>query len=149
MKVILKKDVKGTGKAGQIVDVSDGFARNRLIPGGLALEANNKNVRIHERELANAAEKAAAEKAAAQKLAAQLTAKGVVIKTKVGEGGKLFGSITSMDIAKAISEQTGCDIDKKKIVLDKPIKETGNTEVEVRIYPEVTAKVKIRIEGSK
>jgi len=147
MEVILKKDVKGTGKEGDIVKVSDGFARNKLIPGGFAVEATDANKRAIAREKAKAAERFAAEKEAAEKLAKKLTAAPVVVKTRVGDNGKLFGSITSMDIAQAVSEQLGTEIDKKKIVLDKPIKETGIFDVGVKLFTDVTAKVKVRIEG--
>ena len=147
MEVILKKDVKGTGKEGDVVKVSDGFARNKLIPGGLAVEATEANKRAIAREKARAAEKFAQDKEAAEKLAAQLTAAPVVVKTKVGDNGKLFGSITSMDIAQAVSEQLGTEVDKKKIVLDKPIKETGETEVTVKLFQDVSAKVRVVIEG--
>ncbi|MBQ6388019.1 MAG: 50S ribosomal protein L9 [Mogibacterium sp.] len=149
MEVILKKDVKGTGKEGQIVKVSDGFARNKLIPGGLAIEATPANKKAFEREKARAAEKLAQERAEAEKFAAKLRGRGVVVKTKVGDKGKLFGSITSMDIAQAIQEQTGEEIDRRKIILDKPIKETGTTEVEIKVFQDITAKVKVRIEGGK
>lgn len=147
MEVILKKDVKGTGKEGDIVKVSDGFARNKLIPGGFAVEATEANKRAIAREKAKAAEKYAQDRESAEKIAAKLTAAPVVVKTKVGDNGKLFGSITSMDIAQAINEQLGTEIDKKKIVLDKPIKETGITEVSVKLFQDVAAKVKVRIEG--
>ena len=147
MEVILKKDVKGTGKEGDIVKVSDGFARNKLIPGGFAVEATDANKRAIAREKAKAAEKFAADKEAAEKLAKKLTAAPVVVKTRVGDNGKLFGSITSMDIAQAVSEQLGTEIDKKKIILDKPIKETGVFDVGVKLFTDVTAKVKVRIEG--
>ena len=147
MEVILKKDVKGTGKEGDIVKVSDGFARNKLIPGGFAVEATDANKRAIAREKAKAAERFAAEKEAAEKLAKKLTAAPVVVKTRVGDNGKLFGSITSMDIAQAVSEQLGTEIDKKKIALDKPIKETGVFDVGVKLFTDVTAKVKVRIEG--
>ena len=149
MQVILKKDVKGTGKEGDIVKVSDGFARNKLIPSGMAIEATEANKRAIAREKANLAEKIAAEKAAAEALARKLALKPVVVKTKVGDGGKLFGSITSMDIAQAVKEQTGNEVDKKKIVLDKPIKEVGTTQVEVKLYQDVAAKIEVRIEGGK
>ena len=147
MEVILKKDVKGTGKEGDIVKVSDGFARNKLIPGGFAVEATDANKRAIAREKAKAAERFAAEKEAAEKLAKKLTAAPVVVKTRVGDNGKLFGSITSMDIAQAVSEQLGTEIDKKKILRDKPIKETGVFDVVVKLFTDVTAKVKVRIEG--
>lgn len=146
MLVILQKDVKGTGKKGEIVKVSDGFANNRLIPGGFAIPATDKNVRSVEKQKKVIAQKQAEEKAAAETAAAKLESKPVVIKTKVGGGGKLFGSITSMDIADAIKDQIGKTIDKKKIVLSKPIKEIGETEVEIKLYPEVVAKVKVIIQ---
>lgn len=147
MQIILKKDVKGTGKEGDIVKVSDGFARNKLIPGGLAVEATPQNIKAIEREKAALAEKRAEEKAAAEELAKKLQAKPVVVKTKVGEGGKLFGSITTMDIAEAIKEQLGFEVDKKKLVLDKPIKEVGEFTVEAKLYTEVAAKIVVRIEA--
>ncbi len=149
MEVILKKDVKGTGKEGEIVKVSDGFARNRLIPGGLAIEATPANKRAFEREKAKIAEKLAADRAEAEAFAKKLSAEPVVVKTKVGENGKLFGSITAIDIANAISEQTGNEVDKRKIVLSKPIKETGITEVEIKLFQDISAKVKVNIEGGK
>ena len=149
MEVILKKDVKGTGKEGDVVKVSDGFARNKLLPGGLAVEATEANKRAIAREKAKAAEKYAQDKEAAEQLAAKLTAAPVIEKTKVGDNGKLFGSITSMDIAQAVSEQLGTEVDKKKIVLDKPIKEVGETEVTVKLFQDVAAKVKVVIEGAK
>lgn len=149
MQVILKKDVKGTGKEGDIVKVSDGFARNKLIPGGLAVEATPQNKKAIEREKANLAKKRAEEKAAAEAIAAQLKDKPVVIKTKVGDNGKIFGSITSMNIADAIKEQLGVEIDKKKIVLNKPIKETGVSQVEIKLYAEVTPVVDVKVEGDK
>ena len=145
MEVILKKDVKGTGKEGDIVKVSDGFARNRLIPSGVAVEATVANKRAIEREKANLAEKIAAEKAAANELKGQLEKAAVELKTKVGEGGKLFGSVTSMDIADAIKNQLNIDIDKKKIVLAKPIKEIGKTDVEIKLYEGIAATVAVEI----
>ena len=147
MEVILKKDVKGTGKAGDIVKVSDGFARNRLIPAGLAVEATPANRKAYEREKAKAAEKYAQEKAAAEDFARRLSDKIVVVKTKVGDNGRLFGAITSMDIAGAIKEQTGEEVDRRKIELSKPIKETGVETVEIKLFQDVSAKVVIRIEG--
>lgn len=147
MEVILLKDVKGTGKEGDVVKVSDGFGRNRLIPGGLAVEATKANKAKIERDKANKAAKFAADKAEAEELAKKLEANPIVIKTKVGDGGKLFGSITSMDIAEAIKTQTGEDIDKRKIVLNKPIKEIGDTKVGIKLFTEVTAEITVRIEG--
>ena len=147
MQVILKQDVKGTGKAGDIVKVNDGFARNKLIPSGVAVEATEANKRAIAREKANLAEKIAAEKAAAKELAEKLKAKPIVVKTKVGEGGKLFGSITSMDIADAIKAQLDIDVDKKKIVLSKPIKQVGEAQVEIKLYQDIAATVDVKVEG--
>lgn len=149
MEVILKKDVKGTGKAGDIVKVSDGFARNRLIPSGDAVEATEANKKMMERQNAKRLEQLAQDKADAEALAAKLSKDQIILKTKVGEGGRLFGSITSMDIADAIKEQTGEEIDKRKVVLDKPIKETGVFDVEVKLFTDVNAKVEVKVEGSK
>ncbi|MBQ6582696.1 MAG: 50S ribosomal protein L9 [Mogibacterium sp.] len=146
MLVILKKDVKGTGKAGDVVKVSDGFANNRLIPAGLAVPATDKNIRSIEKQKAFLEQKNAEEKERAQKAAAKLEEKPVTIRTRVGSGGKLFGSITSMDIAEAIKDQLGKSIDKKKIVLAKPIKEIGETVVEVKLFPEVSAKLRVIVE---
>ena len=149
MEVILKQDVKGTGKAGQVVKVSDGYARNKLIPGGLAVEATPANKKQIEREKAKAKEKYEAEKAAAQDLANQLADQIVVVKPKVGDNGRLFGAITSKDIAAAISEQTGIEVDKRKIVLDKPIKETGVETIGIKLFQDVNTKVVLKIEGGK
>ena len=149
MEVILKQDVKGTGKAGQVVKVSDGYARNKLIPGGLAVEATPANRKAMEREKAKAKEKYEAEKAAALDLSQQLADKIIVVKTKVGENGRLFGAITSKEIASAITEQTGIEVDRRKIILDKPIKETGVETLEIKLFQDVKAKVVVKIEGGK
>jgi len=149
MEVILKQDVKGTGKAGQVVKVSDGYARNKLIPGGLAVEATPANKKAIEREKAKAKEKYEADKAAALDLANQLADKIVVVKTKVGENGRLFGAITSKEVAAAITEQTGIEVDKRKIILDKPIKETGVETLEIKLFQDIKAKVVVKIEGGK
>jgi len=147
MIVILKKDVKGTGKAGDVVKVSDGFARNMLMPKGIAVEATNKNVRTIEKEKALRAEKIANEKKAAEKRAEEMASEKLVIQSKGGDNGKLFGSITSMDIAKAFKEQMNLDIDKKKILLAKPIKTAGSFKVEVKLYTEISAEIEVEILG--
>ena len=149
MEVILKQDVKGTGKAGQIVKVSDGYARNKLIPAGLAVEATPANKKAIEREKQKAKEKYEADRAAALDLANKLQDKIVVVKTKVGENGRLFGAITSKDIGAAISEQTGYEVDRRNIILDKPIKETGVETIEIKLFQDVRAKVVVKIEGGK
>ena len=146
MIVILLKDVKGTGKTGDIVKVSDGYARNMLIPKGMAKEATEGNVRSLEKQKALLAEKKAEEKAAAQALADQIKELKTVIKTKGGEGGRLFGSITSKDISDAIKDQHQLNIDKKKIVLDAPIKNCGTYEFPVKLYTEVTGQLCVIVE---
>ena len=145
MIVILLKDVKGTGKAGEVVKVSDGYARNMLLPKGLAKEATEGNVRNLEKQKAIAAEKLEAQKEAAKKQAEEMSKITVVIKSKGGENGKLFGSITSKDIAEALEKQEGIKVDKKKIVLASPIKQTRNTQVTVKLFPEVSATLKVTV----
>lgn len=145
MKVILLADVKGKGKAGDVVKVNDGYARNMLFPKGLAKEATAGNLKNLEHQKAIAAEQEAERKAEAEATAKKLADLTVKIETKAGDNGKLFGSITSADIADACKEQAGIEIDKKKIVLDAPIKQAGNVEVQVKLYPEVTAKLKVEI----
>ena len=143
MVVILNRDIKGTGKAGDVVNVSDGYARNMLIPRGWATEATEGNVRSLEKQKAIAAEKKAEEKAAAQAQAEKIKALSVTIKTKAGDGGRIFGSITSKDIADALKAQHKLTVDKKKIQLDSPIKQTGETEVAIKLYPEVATTLKV------
>lgn len=145
MIVILNKDVKGTGKAGDVVKVSDGFARNMLLPKGLATEATEGNIRNLEKQKAIAAQKKADEKAAAEAMAKELDEVKVVIKTKAGEGGRLFGSITSKDIAEELKKQCGITIDKKKIQLSSPIKAMGRFDIKVKLYPEVVGKFTVEV----
>ena len=145
MVVILLKDVKGTGKAGDVVKVSDGYARNMLIPKGLAKEATQGNVRNLEKQKAIAEEKRAEEKAAAQKKAEELEKITLIVKSKGGENGKLFGSVTSMDIAKALQEQEGITIDKKKIDIPGPIKHAGKSQAVIKLYQDVSAKITVDV----
>lgn len=149
MKVILLADVKGKGKAGDVVKVNDGFARNKLFPQGLAKEATAGNLKNleHQKEIKLAEE--AANKKKSEELAEKLSQVSVEISIKAGENGKLFGSITSADIAVALKEQFQIDVDKKKIHLDNPIKETGEKEVVVKPHPEVSCKLKVQINGVK
>ena len=147
MIVIFNKDVKGTGKAGDVVKVSDGYARNMLIPKGLATEATQGNIRHLEKQKAIAAEKKAEEKAAAKEQAEKIGNLTVTIKTKAGDGGKIFGSITSKDIAEGLKSQHGIEVDKKKIQLSSPIKQTGEMSVDIKLYSEVSAELKVKIEA--
>lgn len=145
MIVILLKDIKGTGKAGEVVKVSDGYARNMLLPKGFAKEATEGNVRSLKKQKAIVAEKEAESREKAEKLSKQLCSIAVNIKTKGGEGGRLFGSVTSKDISEALKEQHGIELDKKKIILEAPIKETGEKSVTVKVYPEISAVLKVII----
>ena len=147
MIVILKRDVKGTGKAGDVVKVSDGYARNMLLPKGYAEEATKNNVHSLEKAREKREEEERQAKAAAEKQAEEMKSMRVVITTKAGEGGKLFGSITSKDIADALKEQHGIAVDKRKIVLEQPIKETGVTRVKIKIYPEIAAMIPVEVKG--
>ena len=145
MIVILNRDVKGTGKAGEVVKVSDGYARNMLLPRGYAKEATEGNVRSLEKQKAIQKQQKAEAKAAAEKQAEELNAAKVVIKTKAGEGGRLFGSITSKDIADAAEKQLGIKIDKKKVQLGSPIKSMGTFTVDVKLYPEVVGRLDVEV----
>ncbi|MBM7560962.1 50S ribosomal protein L9 [Fusibacter tunisiensis] len=145
MKVILLKDVKGTGKKGDILNASDGHARNFLIPRGLAKEATDGNVK--EMEHHNATQKKRQQEALdeAKALAERLNQISVQFKTKAGEGGRLFGSITSKDIAEALKKEHNLDIDKKKIGLDQPIRSLGTTKVQIKVYPKVSATISVQV----
>lgn len=145
MIVILKKDVKGTGKAGDVIKVSPGYARNMLIPRGFAVEATEGNIRNLEKQKQIQKENEAIQKAKAEEVALKLSKGNIVIKTKAGEGGRLFGSITNKDIAEAIEEQLDIKIDRRKIVLENPIKELGIVNVEAKLYPEVTGKFVVEV----
>lgn len=142
MKVILLQDVKRVGKKGDIINASDGYATNFLFPRKLAQEATDANLHILNNKVANERKKKLEELEAAQKLAKELKAKEVKVTSKAGDGGKLFGAITSKDVASLIKEQYGVEIDKKKIVMDT-IKVVGNYEIEVKLYPEVSTKMKV------
>ncbi|MFZ5906177.1 MAG: 50S ribosomal protein L9 [Nitrospirota bacterium] len=144
MKVILKDEVKNMGDMGQIVEVADGYARNYLIPRGLAVEADVKNVRAleHEKRIIN--EKAKKIRNHAQELSGKISAMSLVIQAKAGEEGKLFGSVTTMDIAEALKNQ-GMEIDKKKISLDEPIKRLGSYTVNIKLHPEVTTRINLQV----
>lgn len=145
MKVILIKDVKTLGKAGDIVETSDGYARNYLFPRGLAKGASEGNVK--ELNIKKAAEKKRKdeEKEEARELVKRIEAIKVNIEAKGGENGRLFGSITSGDISEALERQHKMKIDKKKINLPSPIKQIGEYVIDVKVYPEITAKLKVEV----
>ena len=144
MKVILLKDVKGQGKKGQLVDVSDGYARNFLIPKGAAKEATRSALNDLEGQMDAAKFHKDQEIAAAQETKGKLDGKTVTLSAKAGENGKLFGSITSGAVADAIKMQLHVVIDKKKLVMDD-IKTVGETEVEVKVYANISAKIKVMV----
>ena len=145
MKIILLEDVKGVGKKGQTINASDGYARNFILPKKLGVEATPANMNTlklqQKAEEKRKAEELAQARAAAEKLE-NLT---VNIAVKTGEGGKLFGSVTSKEIAAALEKQHGLKIDKKKIVLADQIKMVGERHVEVKLHPQVTAELKVKI----
>jgi len=144
MKVILKEDVKNVGTMGDIVKVADGYARNYLVPRGLAVEASTKNIKTIEHEKRNIQEKVKKIKSSAQELSDRISKVTLVMKANAGEEGKLFGSVTTMDIAEALKNQ-GFEIDKKKISLDEPIKRLGEHTVNVKIHPEITTSVTVQV----
>ena len=144
MKIILKEDIKKLGKMGQIVDVADGYARNYLVPKGLAVEASTKNIRSLEHEKKIIQEKARKHKDSAQDLASRISALTLTIKAKSGEEEKLFGSVTTMDIAEALLTQ-GVEIEKKKIVLEEPIKRLGSYSVQIKLHPDVSVPLNIQV----
>ena len=145
MKVILLQDVKSQGKKDQIIEVSDGYARNFLFPKKLAAEATADV--INSRKIADAAAKRRAdlEKKAALELKAQLENMIVTLKAKAGTGGRLFGSVTTKEIADALNAQYKIDIEKNKFTIENPIKAFGTYEVKVKLYPEVSGIVKVKV----
>ncbi len=145
MKVILLQDVKSLGKKGEIVDVSEGYARNMIIPKKLGVEANSKN--LNDLKLQNLhADKVAQENLeAAKKMAAKISEWTVETKIKTGEGGKTFGSVSSKEICAAAKAQYGESIDKKKIYLNEPIRSLGTYEVKVKLHPQVTATMRVHV----
>ena len=147
MKVILKQSVKSLGKAGEIVEASNGYARNFLIPRGLAVEVNSKNMNDLKLQKQNDAKVAAENLAEAKTMAEKLGKLTVNAKVKVGEGGKTFGSVSSKEIAEELEKQHGIKLDKKKIVVKDPIKNIGSYTVAVKLHPEVTGELKVKVEG--
>jgi len=150
MQVILLKDVKGSGKAGEVVKVSDGYARNMLIPKKFAMEATESNLKVLERKKAEIEAQRALDFSVAKELKEKLeAAKGITLSVKAGENGRLFGAITSQDIADALEKQYFIHLDKKKIVLDSPIKQIGTTQVEFKLFQGVNAKVPVQVIATK
>lgn len=145
MKVILLEDVKSQGKKDEIINVSDGYARNVLFAKNLAVEATKKNLNDLKLKKAHEAKVAQQEYEEALALAKELEDKMVTLKLKTGEGGRTFGSISSKEIAKAAKSQLNYDLDKKKFVLDEAIKTLGNHEIKIKIHPKVTGKLIVKV----
>ena len=145
MKVVLLEDVKSLGKKGEIVEVSEGDARNFIIPKKKGVEANNENLNTLKLQKANE-EKIAKEKLeAARELAAKLNNASISLSIKSGKDGRAFGSVSSKEIEEAIKAQLGLEIDKKKLVIAEPIKTFGNHEVKVKLHKDVTAGLNVKV----
>lgn len=149
MKVILLADVKTLGKKGEVVDVSDGYARNFILPKKLGVEASSQNMNDLKLQKANEVKVAKEQLAAAQAFAKELETKEVVVTMKGGEGGKVFGSVSTKEIAQAAKEQCSMEIDKKKIQLAEPIKSFGVYEVKVKLHPQVIGTLKVKVREEK
>ena len=143
MKVILLEDVKSLGKKGQLVDVSDGYARNFILSKKKGIEATAKNMNDLKLQKAHEDKLAAQRLEEAKLFAAEIAKAEVVLELKVGEGGKLFGAVSSKEIAQAAKEQLNMELDKKKLVLPNSIKTVGTTSVSVKLHPQVTAELKV------
>ena len=143
MKVILLEDVKSLGKKGQIVNVSDGYARNMILPKKLGVEATSKNLNDLKLRKANEEKVAQENLDAAKAFAEELSTKEIILTLKVGEGGRTFGSVSSKEISEAAKKQLNLDIDKKKLQLENPIRNLGVTNVPVRLHPKVTGSLKV------
>lgn len=146
MKVILKQDVKNIGKKDEIHEVSDGYARNFLFPRGLAAVADAGALNVARTKVEAKAHHEAEARAAAQALADKIKDKTVVVKVKGGASGKLYGKVTSKDVADALSKLIGTDVDKKKVEMQSNIKEFGSYDATVRLYQGVTANFKVKVE---
>ena len=146
MKVILKTDIPGKGKKGDIVVVSDGYSRNYLLPRGLATEATPAALNAAQIAIRAVEHRRAVDKKVAQELAEKLKDVAVTVHVKCGEGSRLFGSVTTQEIAEAISEQFGYEVDKKKISIPAPIKELGEHEAIVKVYADTQTAIKVKVE---
>ncbi|MBR2743683.1 MAG: 50S ribosomal protein L9 [Clostridia bacterium] len=145
MKVILLDNIKGVGKKDEIINASDGYARNFLFPKKLAVEANNENLSKLKAKQQSVQYKKDVDKENAQKLAVQLDGITLTIKVKAGENGKIFGGVTSKEISEELKKQNQLDIDKKKIVLSENIKNIGSFDINIKLYEGVTGKLKVKV----
>jgi large subunit ribosomal protein L9 len=145
VKIVLREDVENLGRKGDLVDVADGYGRNFLVPRGLAMKATRGVVAQAEAMRRNRSAKEDRDRGAAEELAARLSGTNVIVKARAGEGGKLFGSITSADVADAMSAQAGAEIDRRTVQLSEPLKELGTVEVPVKLHSDVTATVQVEV----
>ena len=145
MKVILLKDVKGTGKKGEVKEVSDGYAKNFLLPKKMAVVADNTNIKELNEKNKSKENKAQKEYEAAVELGKKMEDMAVTIYSKAGDGWRLFGSITSKDIAEQIKKQHSIEVDKRKVMLDEPIRALGSRFVEIKIHQKVTTKIRVDV----
>ena len=145
MKIVLREDVESLGKKGDLLEVADGYARNFLVPRGLAMRATKGVVAQSEAMRRSREAKETRDREASQQLAAQLGSRTIEVKARAGEGGKLFGSVTAADVADAVLAQTGVELDRRKVVLEEPIRELGEAEVQVRLPAEVVVAVAVSV----
>lgn len=145
MKVILLQDVKSLGKKGDVVEVSEGYARNMLLKKGLGKEATGSNMNDLKLQKANAEKVAKEALEAAQALGKEMEGKTVKLAVKTGEGGRVFGSVSSKEVAEALKKQLGYEIDKKKILMEAPIKMLGVTNVQIKLHTKVTTEIKVHV----
>lgn len=145
MEIVLLEDVKALGKKGQIVKVNEGYARNFILPKKLGVEANSRNLNDLKLQKANRERLAAEQLAAAKELAAQIEKSPITLSIKAGDNGKAFGSVSGKEIGKAVNDQLGLEIDKKKLVLPEPLKTFGTHEVPVKIHKDVTARLSVKV----
>lgn len=145
MKILLRDDVEHLGRKGDLVDVADGYARNYLMPRGFAMLATKGTVRQAEAMRRNREAREAREREAAEELSGRLASAPVVVTARAGEEGKLFGSITTTEIATVLTERVGVEVDRRKLELDEPIKDLGTTEVRLRLHPEVETVISVEV----
>lgn len=147
MRVVLREDVDHLGHKGDLLEVADGYARNFLVPRGLAMKATKGIVAQADAMRRSRAARDARDQSSAAELAARLDAATIRLRVRAGEGGKLFGSVTSTDVAEAVQAQTGIDVDRRVIDLPDPIKELGTATLSVRLHPEVVATLHLEVAG--
>ena len=145
MKIVLRDDVEKLGQKGDVVDVADGYARNYLVPRGLAIKAESGVVRQAEAMRRNRSARELRDREAAETLAARLTGRTLSVPARAGDGGKLFGSITAADIVAAVQSQFGVELDRRRLGLDEPLKELGPVELPIRLHPDVVATLAVDV----